>query len=222
MINTPLSPIRLLIADDHEVLREGFCSILNGNKEIELVGAASNGVELIELTERLMPDIIITDIRMPVMNGFEATKILTAKYPGIGVIIFTICKEEKLVIDMLEAGVQGYLIKNSGKKEILEAIYAVMNQKTYYCRETTALLTQVIAKNGVGRKEKRGYMAFNHKEKEIICLICEGKSNKEIAAKLNLSIRTVEGYREKIEYKMGVKNTAGIVVYAIKNGIFQL
>ena len=222
MPQSSYTPIRLLIADDHEMLREGFHTMLKKHKEIEIAGEASNGIELLELAEKLKPDVIITDIKMPKMDGVEATRILTEKYPEIGIIAFTMYEEESLIIDMLEAGAQGYLIKSASKTEILEAINAILAQKTYYCRETTSRLAQLIAKSKFNPNKKSQQQVFNKREKEIIRLICEELSNKEIATQLNLSIRTVEGYREKIQEKMQVKNTAGIVVYAIRKGIYKL
>lgn len=215
-------PIRLLIADDHELLRQGFCMILKDEKDIKLVGEASNGLELIELAGKLKPDVIITDIKMPKMDGIEATRILTEKYPQVAVIAFTVFQEESSIIEMLEAGAQGYLIKNSTKEELVEAVNAVLEEKTYYCRETTTRLAQLIAKSTFNPRMKARQQVFNKREKDIIRFICEERSNKEIAADLSLSIRTVEGYREKIQQKMKVKNTAGIVVYAIRKGLYKL
>lgn len=215
-------PVRLLIADDHEMLRKGFHTILRGVKNIKLVGEASNGIELVELAGILHPDIIITDINMPQMSGIEATQVLNEKYPNIGVIAFSMYMEEGPIIDMLEAGAQGYLSKNTTKEEMLEAIYAVFDHKTYYCRETTNRLTRLIAKSKFNPRTRKPQQEFNKRERDIIRMICEEKASKDIAVALNLSIRTVEGYREKIQEKMQVKNTAGIVIYAIKKGLYSL
>jgi DNA-binding NarL/FixJ family response regulator len=215
-------PVRLLIADDHEMFRKGFHTILRGVKNIKLVGEASNGIELIELTGTLHPDIIITDINMPEMDGIEATKVLNEKYPNIGVIALSMYMEEGLIIDMLEAGAQGYLSKNTTKEEVLEAIYTVLGHKTYYCRETTTRLIRLIAKSKFSPRTRKPQQEFTKRERDIIKMVCEERANKDIAVALNLSIRTVEGYREKIQEKMQVKNTAGIVVYAIKKGIYKI
>jgi DNA-binding NarL/FixJ family response regulator len=222
MSKTARPIIRLLIADDHEMLREGFHMILKDNKQIKIVGEASNGLELIELAEKLKPDVIITDIKMPKMDGIEATRMLTEKYPQIAVIAFTVFQDESSIIAMLEAGAQGYLIKNSSKEELLEAVNAVFQQKSYYCRDTTTKLAHHIAKSKFNLRMKARQQVFNKREKDIIRLICEEYSNKEIATDLSVSIRTVEGYREKIQEKMQVKNTAGIVVYAIRVGFYKL
>lgn len=159
---------------------------------------------------------------MPLMDGIEATRIIVNKHPDIGIIAFTVFEDESLIVAMLEAGAQGYLLKSAGKDEILEAIHEVQDHNTYYCRQTTARLAKVIAKSNFNPHKRFPQAVFNEKEIEIIRLICEGFSNKDIALKLNLSIRTVEGYREKIQEKMKVKNTAGIVVYAIKKSIYKI
>lgn len=216
------APIKILVADDHQVVREGFYTMLKKYKSAEVVGEAVNGNETIELVEKLKPDIIFMDIRMPKMDGIEATRKITERHPEIGVIAFTMYEEESNIVDMLEAGAQGYLTKNASKEEIFEAIEAIVNRKTYYCRETTSRLAQLIAKSKFDPNKKLSQQVFNKREKEIIHLICEQFSNKEIANELNLSIRTVEGYRERIQEKMSVKNTAGIVVYAIKKGLYKI
>jgi DNA-binding NarL/FixJ family response regulator len=215
-------PVRIILADDHEIFRDGFQTMLKKQKEIEMVGEAENGKELIELTARLNPDVIITDIKMPVMDGIEATRILSDRFPHIGIIALSMFDEDNLVVDMLEAGAKGYLIKNAPKHEIFEAIKTVYKKGTYYCHHTSNRLAQMIAKSKFNPYKKIPKIEFTERETEIIKLICAELSNKEMASHLNLSIRTVEGYRDKIQEKMDVKNAAGIVIYAIKNGIFKI
>jgi DNA-binding NarL/FixJ family response regulator len=215
-------PIRVILADDHEIFRDGFQTMLKKQTEVEMVGEAENGKELLELTAKLNPDTIITDIKMPLMDGIEATKILSERFPHIGIITLSMFDEDNLVVDMLEAGAKGYLIKNAPKHEIFEAIKTVYNGGTYYCHHTSNKLAQMIAKSKFNPYKKIPKIEFTERETEIIKLICSELSNKEMASKLNLSVRTVEGYRDKIQEKMDVRNTAGIVVFAIKNGIFKI
>lgn len=222
MTTKPYNSISILLADDHEIFRDGFRIMLKKQSKVHLVGEAENGKELIDLTRSLQPDVIITDIKMPIMDGIEATKILAEKYPHIGIIALTMFDDDNLIIDMLEAGARGYLIKNATKQEILEAIKTVYENGTYYCHHTTNKLAQMIAVSKFNPFKKEIKVVFSERETEIIRLICAEYSNKEIASQLNLSVRTVEGHREKIEEKMNVRNTAGIVVYAIKHGIFHL
>lgn len=219
-MHTP-ADIKLLMADDHEIFRDGFRLMLTKFPEIRLVGEASNGRELVELTGTLQPDVIITDIKMPVMDGIEATKKIVEQYPDIGVIGLSMYDEDELIIEMLEAGAKGYLIKNAGKEQITEAIRTVYNNEPYYCKTTSYKLTTMIAKSRFNPYKKTIKAEFSDREKEIISLICSELTNKEIGDQLYLSVRTVEGHRLKIMEKMNVKNTVGLVVYAIKNGIVK-
>lgn len=216
------TPIRIILADDHEIFRDGFAGLLKKQDEIQLIGEASDGRELIALTGKLKPDVILTDIRMPNMDGIEATKILTHKFPHIYVIALSMFNDDNLVIDMMEAGAKGYLLKNAHKTEIIEAIKAVNKQEMYYCKQTSNKLIQLLAKSKSGSYKESLRPKFSGKEVEVISLICQQCSNIEISKKLCLSIRTIEGYRKKIQEKMMVRNTAGIVVYAIKNGIYKI
>jgi DNA-binding NarL/FixJ family response regulator len=216
------SPISLVIADDHEIFRDGFRAMAKKFPEVKLIGEAENGKELVHLAERLRPDVVLTDIKMPGMDGIEATRELLKLKPLIPVIALSMFDEDNLIIDMLEAGAKGYLLKNAHKDEIIEAIKAVNQGKTYYCKHTSAKLLQMIAKSEFNPYKKTPKPQFNEREIEVIRLICDQFSNKEIAEKLSLSIRTIEGYREKILEKMEVHNTAGIVVFAIKTSIYKI
>jgi DNA-binding NarL/FixJ family response regulator len=214
-------PIRIILADDHEIFRDGFKVMLRKQPEFSLVGEAANGKELIEQTHSLQPDVIITDIKMPGIDGIEATRRISAEFPGLGIIALSMFDEENLIVDMLEAGAKGYLLKNASKEEIREAIHAVYAEQTYYCSNTSLKLTQLIAKSSFNPHRRSSRPELNPKEIEVIRLICQQMSNKEIASQLNLSVRTIEGYRDKIQDKLKVKNMAGIVVYAIKNNIYK-
>lgn len=221
-MNSTLNKIRIVLADDHEIFRDGFNVMLKKQKEIELTGEAENGLDLIELVGKVQPDVILTDIKMPRMDGIEATRILSQKFPHINIIALSMFDDEHLIIDMLEAGAKGYLLKNAHKYEILEAVKAVYYQETYYCHHTTHKLAEMIAKSRFNPYKQKKKIEFTNKEKEVIHLICRQFSNKEMANELKLSTRTIEGYREKIMEKMNARNTAGIVVYAIKNNIYRV
>lgn len=217
-----LKPIRVVIGDDHELLREGFHTMLAKSSHIMLVGEASDGKELLDVCRNLRPDVVITDIKMPVMDGVQATRILLAEMPTLGIIAFSMFDEENLIIDMLEAGAQGYLLKNSSKMEILEAIRSVRDGKPYYCSETSARMASMIARSRHKLLGETARPEFTEKELEVIQMICREMASKEIAAELKLSLRTVEGIRHRIQEKMGVRNAAGIVVYAIRKGLFRV
>lgn len=221
-MNLKNAPIRIVLADDHEIFRDGFNVMMKKQADIKLIGEAANGMELIEIAGKLLPDIILTDIKMPKIDGIEATKILTSRYPGINIIALSMFDDDNLVIDMLEAGAKGYLLKSAHKNEIIEAIKSVYKNENYYCKNTSTKLVQLIATSRFDPYKEVQKPLFSKKEIEMIRLICQEVTNKEIAAKLFLSIRTIEGYRERIQEKMRVKSTAGIVIYAIKTGIFKI
>ncbi|MDB5211635.1 MAG: two component transcriptional regulator, LuxR family [Sediminibacterium sp.] len=218
-----LQPIKIIIADDHEVYRDGLRLMLAKEKKYHIVGEAENGLELIELAKSTSPDIILTDIKMPKADGIEAARRILEQNSTIGIIALSMFNEESLVIDMLEAGAMGYLLKSSDKSEIIDAINAVYHHHPYYCKSTSARLAITITESKFNPyKRDQPASIFTPKEIEIICLICEEYSAKEIGDKLFHSTRTVEGYRSKILDKMNVKNTAGIVIYAIKHGIYSV
>ena len=209
--------IRVVIADDHEIFRDGLALMLSKQKNIELVGQAENGRQLVDMVLTLLPDIILTDIKMPLMDGVEASRYIIQKIPDAKIIALSMFDEENLVIDMLEAGAKGYLLKNADKQEILEALATVNENNTYYCRLTTARLASMIVKSRFSDSKKLKPVEFNEREKEIIRYICQQDTAQQIADKLFLSKRTVEGYRTRILEKMNVKNTAGVVIYAMKH-----
>jgi DNA-binding NarL/FixJ family response regulator len=217
----PIIPINIVLADDHEIFRDGFRVMLKKIPQINLIGEASNGKELLNIAQTLNPDVIITDIKMPEMDGIEATRLLTGMFPDIGIIAFSMFDEENLIVDMLEAGARGYLLKNAPKEEIITAVKSVYKKQNYYCSSTSAKLTLMIANSNYNPNKKSVRPVFSDKEIKVIKLICKEYSNKEIADQLSLSKRTVEGYREKILEKINARNTVGIVVYAIKNKIFE-
>jgi DNA-binding NarL/FixJ family response regulator len=215
-------PISVVIADDHEIFRDGFRAMLKKYPETKLIGEAENGKELIEIAGKLKPQVIFTDIKMPVMDGIEATKFLVKNNPEVNIIALSMFDEDTLIMEMLEAGAKGYLLKNAQKDEIIEAIRHVSNGSNYYCKDTSEKLIRLISKSTFNPYKKNPKQQFSERETQIIKLICEQYANKEIAAMLNLSVRTIEGHREKIQEKMDVLNTAGIVVHAIKAGIYQI
>ena len=221
-MSTNYLPIRIVLADDHEIFRDGFRVMLKKQPGVELIGEAPDGEELIKLVEELQPDVVVTDIKMPKMDGIQATKILTKRFNDIGVISLSMFDEENLIIDMLEAGAKGYLLKNAHKDEIIAAIEAVFQDQTYYCNHTSRKLTRMIAESSFNPNRRPVHPDFSERELKVIRFICQEFSNKEIALQLNLSVRTIEGYREKIQDKISARNTAGIVVYAIRNRIYQV
>ncbi len=213
-------PINVVIADDHELFRDGLKLMLNSAEGINLTGEAWDGRELINLIKKQQPDVVVTDIKMPITDGVEATKFIMQNYPAIKVIALSMYDDEELILEMFEAGAIGYLLKNADKSEVIEAIHTVNQNKPYYCKNTSGKLTKLLAYSRYNMQKQQKEAEFSEKEKEIIRLICQEYTNKQIGEKLFLSTRTVEGYRMKILEKMGAKNIVGIVIEAIRLGIY--
>jgi DNA-binding NarL/FixJ family response regulator len=214
-------PVNVIIADDHEIFRNGLKLILNADKNISLVGEATNGKELIDLTRSLAPDVVITDIKMPIMDGVEATRCIVEQFPCTRIIALTMFDEEQTILDMLEAGATGYLLKNADKREVLEAVATVNARETYYCKHTSGQLAKLIAYSRRNSEKQKKEAEFSEREKGIIRLICQEYTNKQIAEQVFLSARTIEGYRMRILEKMGAKNIVGIVIESIRLGIYN-
>jgi DNA-binding NarL/FixJ family response regulator len=214
------APIRIVIADDHEIFREGFKLLLRNQQELELVGEADNGRELMAIVVKHQPDVVITDIKMPVMDGIEACRQVKREFPNIQVIALSMFNEDNLIMDMLEAGAKGYLLKNTNKEELIKATKAVYEGSSYYCLATSNKLANMIAQSKYSPYRNQPVKKLSQREKEVIQLICEQYSNKEIAAALGLSIRTIEDHREKIQKKIDARNSVGIVIYAIKHELY--
>jgi len=216
---TPI--IRIVIADDHEIFRDGLALMLSKQDDIVLVGQAADGHELIKLVTETKPDLILTDIKMPGMDGIAASKFLLKQNPRLKIIAFSMFEEENLIVEMLEAGAKGYLLKNADKKEILEGIRTVYAGNIFYCKHTSARLASLIVRSKFETHKKDPTALFTDREREIIRLICLQCTAQEMGEKLFLSKRTVEGYRTRILEKMDVKNTAGVVVFALKHSMIR-
>lgn len=213
--------IQLVIADDHDVYRDGLKTLLQQTDAFEVTGEAATGKELIAVCKEVLPDVVLTDIMMPVMDGIEATAYLSEHMPRIRVIALSMFNQDNLILDMVNAGANGYLIKNAHKNEIIEAIHSVYRNKPYYCTSTSHKLARLIGCSRFGPKANQK-ATFSPKETDIIKMICEEKTTKEIGDELNMSSRTVEEYRQRVREKMDVKGTAGMVIYAIKNDLVKL
>jgi two-component system response regulator NreC len=208
--------IRVLIADDHSLFRSGLKTLLAQFKNIDVVGEAVNGQEMLRRSAELCPDIILTDIAMPVMDGICATRELARRKQTARVIVLSAFGREEPILQMLEAGALGYVMKSADSAEISEAISTVYNYKPYFCREITERLTEIVSRNY--QSAIRTNISFTEREKEIMKLICREATSKEIAHTLHLSKRTVEGHRTRIMDKIGAKSIAGIITYAVEKG----
>ena len=214
--------ITLVIADDHELVREGFSKLLASGQHIRLVAEAGNGEQLVQMAGLHRPDVIITDIKMPVMDGIEATRSITQKYPEIGIIALSMFDGDYLVAEMMEAGAMGYLLKNTPKTEIIKAIEAVSRREHYYCNTISVKLANALKSNQFNYGNPLASKTFSQKEKLIIEMVCRGLYAREIARNLNLSIRTVEKYKEALLEKTNTRNTAAFITYVMKHQIIDL
>lgn len=216
--------LKLVLADDHAIYRDGLKLLLKKVKDvtIEVAAEAGSGAELVELADKIQPDMVITDIMMPGMDGIAAIRLLRKKHPQLFIIALSSFDETRMVLDTLEAGANAYLLKNTSKEEMLQAIKAVSEGGAYYCSEVSVLLIKKIKESNLSSEKKPQVAELTPREQEIIKLICKGHSNKEIATILSLSKRTVEGYREKIMSKVQARNSLDIMTYAIKNNLYKI
>ncbi len=211
--------IRVLIADDHSLFRTGLRTLLTQVKNLEIVGEAVNGQDLIRRSIELSPDVILTDVKMPVMDGIMATRELARRKINNRVIVLSAYGTEEPILQMLEAGALGYILKSADTVEISEAIYTVYQHKPYFCKEITERLTEIVSRKY--QSPHNAELSFSEREKDIMRLICREYTSKEIAHSLNLSKRTVEGHRTRIMDKIGAKSIAGIITYALEKKIYQ-
>lgn len=211
--------LSILISDDHKLFREGMRLILNNLSYIDQVYEVSDGLECVRFFENGgQVNLVFMDIEMPKMNGIEATSKILSVYPETNIIALSMYADEEYYTKMIEAGAKGFILKNSGIKEVEEAILQVISGKSFFSHE---ILTGFI--KNMSRKEQRlSLNKLSEREEEVLYLICKGFSNQEIAENLNISKRTVDKHRENLLLKTDSKNTAGLVVYAIKNEIIEI
>lgn len=206
-----MTKIRLLLADDHPLIREGFRSLLNKNERFEIVGIAENGKELIDLAGKELPDIILSDISMPVMNGMDAIEQIRNLYPSIKSVVLTMHEEREYIMNALRIGVQGYIIKNIERFDLERAIIIIFEGGKYF----SPIVTNILAESAV-RPEPPAISELTPREKEVLELVAQGHSTKQIADKLGIGTRTVESHRVNMLKKMKVNNTAELVRKAIE------
>jgi DNA-binding NarL/FixJ family response regulator len=212
-----MTKIRLLLADDHSLIREGFKSLLGKNENFEIVGEAENGRELIALTRSLIPDIILADISMPSMTGLEAVDTLIKEYPSIKFILLTMHEEREYIMNALKIGVSGYILKNVERSELEKAILTVYEGGRYFSPVVTNILV-----DSVHKTETNDVDELSPREKEVLELVATGKSTKQIADQLGISIRTVESHRINMLKKLKVSNSAELIRKALELKIIKL
>jgi len=206
--------IRILLADDHAVVRQGFRLILAGQPDMEIVGEAGNGREAVAEAERLRPDVVVMDVAMPELNGIEATRRLAASTPHARVLALSMHKDAVYVREILRAGARGYLLKDAVDSDLLAAVRAVAKGEGYLSPAVSdAVLTDY------RRHVTNAIDLLTSREREVLQMIAEGKTNKEIATVLNLSVYTVDSHRGRIMEKLNLHSTTDLVRFAIRNGL---
>jgi len=213
-------PIKIIIADDHRLFREGLVNLLSDAKDIEILAQAENGMDAIAKAKELNPDVIIMDIGMPVLNGVEATGKLLKELPGIKVIALSMHSDKQYIKGMLEAGASGYLFKNCAYDELIEAIHTVNAGKKYLSDR----ITEIMIQDYLGKEESMPETdsELTERESEILKLIAEGVSTSEISELLFVSVKTIGTHKQHILEKLNLKTSTDIVKYAIKKGIISL
>lgn len=210
---------KIIIVDDHTLFRNGLKILLNNLKDYRVVGEASNGKEFLSLLETISPDLVLLDIEMPVMDGIDAAELAMKRFPGLKIITLSMYGEEDYYYKMVNAGVKGFVLKNSDIKEVKAALETVYDGGSYFSSE---LLENLVNNLKTIKKDKESHTDLSDRELEILVLICQGNSNQEIADHLFISKRTVDKHRANILEKSESKNTAQLVVYAIKNKLVEL
>jgi DNA-binding NarL/FixJ family response regulator len=215
-------PITVMLAEDHAVVRQGLCALLNADGSFKLVGEARTGREAVELARTLRPDIILMDIAMPVLNGLEATRQILAANPAAKVVILSAHSDDVYVERMNEAGVAGFLEKQSSAEILTKAIHEVAKGRTYFSPAIARRLGAAASKP----RDREGLLKANasrltSRESEVLQLVAEGSANKQVAAELGISIKTVEKHRQHLMDKLNIHETAGLTRYAIAQGIIE-
>jgi two-component system response regulator NreC len=207
-------PIRILLADDHNIVRQGLKLILSAQDDLQVIGEAGTGAEAVAKATELKPDIVLMDVAMPEMNGIEATKRMVAAQPRLRVLVLSMHKEAVYVREILKAGARGYILKDAIDTELLTAVRSVARGDGYVSPAVSSALLTDFRKDVINPAD-----LLSNREREVLKLIGQGKTNKEVATALNLSVYTVDSHRSKIMEKLNLHSTGELVRFAVKNGL---
>lgn len=213
--------IKIILAEDHQIVRQGLRSLLAGEPDMKVVGEADTGRKALKLAQELAPDVIIMDISMPDMNGIEATRQVLAESPGVRVIALSMHSDSLFVINMLKSGAMGYLLKDCALEELVKAIRTVMRQQTYISPGISDLLVLDLA-HGWTAASNSAYSILTTREREVLQLLAGGQRTKQIATTLGVSNKTIEAHRKQLMDKLGLRSIAELTKYAIRQGLASL
>jgi DNA-binding NarL/FixJ family response regulator len=213
--------IRIIIADDHQIVRQGLRVLIEKEPDMEVVGEAEDGQTTVSLTKKLHPHVVLMDIKMPDLNGIEATRQILSELPDVKIIALSMYPDQRFVMNMLKSGARGYLLKDSAFEELAQAIRLVMANKTYLC----PLVTEVVVKDLVTlnpSSSQTALVVLTTREREVLRLLAEGKRTSQIAQLLDISVKTVDTHRQQIIHKLGIRSLAELTKYAIREGLTSL
>jgi DNA-binding NarL/FixJ family response regulator len=214
--------VRILLADDHKIMREGLKALLEKQLDIQVMAEAENGLEAVRLTQKLKPDIVIMDIGMAELNGIEATRQIVAEVPGVKVIALSMHSDKRFVIEMLKAGAFGYLLKDSAPEELTSAIRAVAANQPYLSPKITDVVLKDYLSTLSQQTEPTAFTVLTAREREVLQLIAEGRATKQIASALQVSVKTIETHRQQMMEKLNIRSVAELTKYAIREGLTSL
>lgn len=214
-------PIRILLADDHTVVRDGLRALLERQPDMTVVAEAADGRDSVRLAEEQSPDVVVMDITMPNMNGIEATRRILAANPRTAVVILSMHQDESYVLRSLKAGAKGYLLKDSLRSDILDAIHEVSQGRSFLTRKISRMMQEDYVRQMERRGVEDSYDLLTDREREILQLVAEGKANKEVASLLNISLTTVETHRTHILQKLGLHSVPDLILYAVRKNIIS-
>ncbi len=212
---------RIILADDHKIMREGLRALLEKQQDFEVTAEAENGLDAVQLAKKLRPHIVIMDIGMPGLNGIEATRQITADVPSTKVIALSMHSDKRFVIEMLKAGVSAYLLKDSASEELVSAIRTVLADKPYLSPQITGVVLKDYLST-LSRTEPSAFTLLTPREREVLQLIAEGRTTKQIATALFVSVKTVDTHRQQLMEKLNLRSVAELTKYAIREGLTSL
>lgn len=216
-----MSPIRILLADDHTVIRKGLRLLLESQPEFKVVAEASDGREAVEIAEAQNPNVVVMDVAMPNLNGIEAARQISAKQPQTAIVFLSMHSDESYVLRALKAGARGYLLKDSAEHDLINAIKAVSEGKAFFSPIISKMLVEDYMRQMQEREVEDSYELLTTREREILQLLAEGKTNKEVASVLNLSLYTVETHRSNLLQKLNLHSVPELILYAVRKGVIS-